>query len=78
MRKGPQDQRRPADVIGAAVQVMGIEAVEEAVDAPVDDGKDPAAADIVKKSGAARPRSPTVQRRQEIVNNGAARRSAKS
>ena len=42
MPKGPQGQKRPADVIGNAVRVMQI-ATGEAEEEYEDDGKDPAA-----------------------------------
>lgn len=77
MPKGPQGQSRPADVIGAAVKVMRIATGEETEDAPVDDGKDPAAKAMGKKGGAARAKSLTAQRRQEIAKKGAAKRWGK-
>jgi hypothetical protein len=43
MPTGPQGQRRLADVIGGAVRVMRITTGEVTEDAPIDDGKDPAA-----------------------------------
>ena len=42
MPKGPQGQKRPADVIGNAVKVMRIATGEEEEEFE-DDGKDPAA-----------------------------------
>ena len=42
MPKGPQGQKRPADVIGNAVKVMRIATGEEEEEYE-DDGKDPAA-----------------------------------
>lgn len=42
MPRGPKGERRPADVIGAAVMVGRI-ATGEVDDTPPDDGKDPAA-----------------------------------
>ena len=42
MPKGPQGQKRPADVIGNAVKVMRIVTGEEEEEYE-DDGKDPAA-----------------------------------
>jgi hypothetical protein len=78
MTKGPQGQRRPADVIGRAVQVMRIATGEEAEDlGPADDGKDPAAKSLGKKGGAARAKALTQEQRQEIARKGAAKRWGK-
>ena len=74
MPKGPQGQKRPADVIGGAVKVMRIATGEETEDAAVDDGKDPAAKAMGKKGGAARAKSLTAEQRQEIARKGAAKR----
>jgi hypothetical protein len=71
MPKGPQGQHRPADVIGAAVRVMRIATGEETEDAPVDDGKDPAAKAMGKKGGAARAKSLTAEQRQAIAQKAA-------
>jgi hypothetical protein len=76
--KGPRVERRPADVISRAVQIMKIATGEEAEDlGPVDDGKDPAAKAMGKKGGAARARSLTAELRQEIARKGAAKRWGK-
>jgi hypothetical protein len=53
MPRGPKGQKRPADVIGAAVMVGRI-ATGEIEEVPPDDGKDPAAKALGKKGGAAR------------------------
>ena len=74
MPKGPQGQKRPADVIGGAVRVMRIAVGEETEDTPVDDGKDPAAQAMGKKGGAARAKSLTAEQRQEIAKKAAAAR----
>lgn len=73
MPKGPRGEKRPADVIGAAVKIMRIATGEEAEDGPSDDGKDPAAKAMGKKGGAARAKSLTAEQRSE-----AARKAAKS
>jgi hypothetical protein len=77
MPKGPQSQRRPADVISRAVQIIRVVTEEEIEDEPVDDGKDPAAKAMGKKGGAARARSLTAEQRQEIARKGAAKRWSK-
>jgi hypothetical protein len=76
MPKGPQGQKRPADVIGNAVHVMRI-ATGEIDDATPDDGKDPAAKALGKKGGAARAASMTPERRAEIAKKAAAKRWSK-
>lgn len=76
MPKGPNGQKRPADAIGLAVTVARI-ATGEVDDAPVDDGKDPAAKALGKKGGAARAASMTPERRAEIAKAAAAKRWAK-
>ena len=71
---GPKGEKRPADVIGAAVRVMRI-AVGEESDAPMpDSGKDPAAVSMGKRGGAARAAGMTPERRAEIARKAAAKR----
>jgi hypothetical protein len=74
MPKGPQGQRRPADVIGNAVHVMRIAVGEEAEDAP---SAASAAAQLGKLGGAARARNLTAEQRKEIARKGAAKRWSK-
>ena len=71
MPKGPQGQKRPADVIGNAVRVMQI-ATEQAVEA-IDDGKNRAAAELGRLGGNARASKLSKERRAQI-----ARKAAKS
>jgi len=71
MPKGPQGQRRPSDVIGAAVKVMRIATGEEAEDSP---GPTSAAAQLGKLGGAARARNLTADQRKEIARKAAAKR----
>ena len=78
MPKGPKGERRPADVIGAAVKVMRIATGEEAEDFGLDDGKDPAAKALGKKGGAARAKSLTSEERHAIASRAAAARWKKS
>jgi hypothetical protein len=73
MPRGPQGQRRPADVIGAAVRVMKIATGEEAEDAP---SPATAAATLGKLGGAARAKALTPERKVEIARKGAAKRWA--
>ena len=76
MPKGPQGQKRPADVIGNAVRVMQI-ATGEAEEEIVDDGKDSAAKALGAKGGKARAASMSPERRKEIAKKAAATRWAK-
>jgi hypothetical protein len=74
MPKGPQGQKRPADVIGNAVRVMRIATGEE--EEAGDDGKDPAAKALGRKGGAARRDKLSPERRAEIARAAAAKRWA--
>ena len=78
MPKGPQGQKRPADVIGAAIMVAKIATGEIEEPAEVDDGKDPAAKALGKKGGAARAKSLTPEQRAEIARVAAEARWKKS
>ncbi len=73
MPKGPKGEKRPADVIGAAVKVMQIATgeIEEDVD---DDGKNQAAVELGRKGGRARAEKMTPERRREIARKAAAAR----
>jgi hypothetical protein len=73
MPRGPNGERRPADVIGNAVHVMRVLTGEIEETIP-DDGKDPAAKALGKKGGAARAKSMTPERRAEIAKKAAAKR----
>lgn len=70
MPKGPQGQKRPADVIGAAVKIARI-ATGEAPDELTDDGKDKAAQALGRKGGKARAEKLTKKKRQEIAKKAA-------
>jgi len=73
MPKGPQGQKRPGDVVGAAVRVAQI-ATGEANDEIEDDGKDPAAKALGSKGGKARASKLTPEQRSEIAKKAAAKR----
>jgi hypothetical protein len=73
MPKGPKGEKRPADVIGAAVLVARI-ATGEVDDTPDDDGKDKAAQELGRKGGKARAAGMTPERRAEIARKAAAKR----
>ena len=76
MPKGPQGQKRPADVIGNAVKVMRIATGEEEEEYE-DDGKDPAAKALGAKGGRARASKLTAEQRSTIARKAAAARWAK-
>ncbi|MES0076056.1 RNA-binding protein [Mesorhizobium sp. M0058] len=73
MPTGSKGQKRPADVIGNAVGVMGIATGEEA-DAVQDDGKNAAAKELGSKGGKKRAANMTPERRVEIARKAAASR----
>ena len=70
MPKGPQGQKRPADVVGNAVKVMRIATGEEDEEFE-DDGKDPAAKALGAKGGKARASKLTPERRRAIAKRAA-------
>jgi hypothetical protein len=74
MPKGPKGEKRPADVIGAAVKVMKIATGEIAEDIEADDGKDKAAQALGRKGGKARAEKMTSERRSEIARKAAQKR----
>ena len=79
MPRGPKGEKRPADVIGAAVMVGRISTgeVEEGAGAPSDDGKDPAAVALGRRGGKARAEGMTAKRRKEIAKKAAKTRWSK-
>ena len=70
MPRGPKGEKRPADVIGAAVKVMQIDTgdIEEDID---DDGKNKAAVELGRKGGTARAAKLSKRRRAEIAKKAA-------
>jgi hypothetical protein len=78
MPKGPKGQKRPADVIGAAIHVAKIATGEVQEDGPaVDDGKSKAAVELGRKGGAARAANLSKKRREEIATRAAKARWGK-
>lgn len=75
MPTGPKGQKRPGDVIGAAVKVARIATGEEEDTIP-DDGKDPAAKALGAKGGRKRAENMTPERRKEIARKAAKKRWA--
>ena len=76
MPKGPQGQKRPADVIGNAVRVMKI-ATGQREEEYSDDGKNKAAKALGAMGGKARASKLTSEQRSEIARKAAAARWAK-
>jgi hypothetical protein len=72
MPKGPQGQKRPADVNARAVMIAKI-ATGEIEDKVTDDGKNAAAVALGRMGGKARAEGLSAKRRREI-----ARKAAKS
>ena len=73
MPKGPQGQKRPADVIGNAVKVMRVATGEEE-EGYEDDGKDPTAKALGAKGGRSRAAKLTPEQRTAIARKAAATR----
>jgi hypothetical protein len=70
MPKGPKGEKRPADVIGAAVMVAKL-ATGEIEEIAEDEVKDPAAVALGKKGGRARANKLTPEERSEIAKKAA-------
>lgn len=70
MPKVPQDQKRPAEVIGAAICVARIATGEEAEDQPATG----AAAKLGREGGKKRAANMTPERRSENAKKAAAKR----
>ena len=79
MPRGPRGEKRPADVIAAAVQIARIATGEIEEDlATTDDGKDKAAVALGRKGGRARADSLSAKKRSEIARKGAISRWKKT
>lgn len=76
MPKGLQGQKRPADVIGAAVKVMRIATGQEddRIPTPEEEGKNSAAVALGKRGGKARASSLPQGQRSEIAKKAAVAR----
>jgi hypothetical protein len=76
MPKGPKGEKRPADVVSAAVKVMRIATGEE--EDTTDEATRSAAAQLGSKGGKARAANMSAEQRAEIAKKAAAKRWAKS
>ncbi|GBE43256.1 hypothetical protein BMS3Bbin10_01332 [bacterium BMS3Bbin10] len=70
MPTGPKGEKRPADVVGAAVKVMKI-ATGEIEEEYADEGKNKAAQELGRMGGKARAKSISPERRAEIARKAA-------
>ena len=73
MPRGPKGEKRPADVIGAAVMIGKI-ATGEVDDLTTDDGKIAAAVALGRMGGKARAAGMSAKKRKEIAQKAAAKR----
>ena len=71
MPRGPRGEKRPADVIGAAVKVMRLATGEETEEL---DPVKSAAAELGSRGGKARAAKMTPEKRSEIARRAAAKR----
>jgi hypothetical protein len=76
MPRGAKGEKRPADVIGAAVMVGKI-ATGEISDLTTEDGKNAAAVALGRMGGKARAEGLSDRRRKEIAKKAAAKRWSK-
>ena len=70
MPRGPKGEKRPADVIGAAIMVGRI-ATGEIEDLTTEDGKNAAAVALGRLGGKARAKAMSAKRRMEIARKAA-------
>lgn len=79
MPKGPKGERRPTDVIGAAIKVGRIAVGDEEESAfDPNEGKDPKAREMGAKGGRARARALTGEKRSAIAKKAAKARWKKA
>jgi hypothetical protein len=77
MPRGPKGEKRPGDVIGAAVMIGRI-ATGEIEDITTEDGKNAAAVALGRMGGKARAEGMTAKRRKEIAKKAARSRWSKA
>jgi hypothetical protein len=71
MPRRPKGEKRPSDVIGAAVMIGKIATGEIEQGNPPGDGKDPAAVALGRKGGKARAEGLSARKRKEIAKKAA-------
>lgn len=76
MPKGPQGQKRPADVNARAVMIAKIATgeIEDTVPTPESEGKNPAAVALGRMGGKARAAGMSATKRKEIAKKAAQKR----
>lgn len=76
MPRGPKGEKRPGDVIGAAIKVAKIATgdIEDSISS--DSGKDPAAVALGRKGGEARAKKMNAKQRAKIARDAALSRWA--
>lgn len=72
MPKGPKGEKRPGDVIGAAIMVAKIATGE--IEEETDEKPASAAAELGRKGGKARAKKLTPEQRREIASKAASAR----
>lgn len=77
MPRGPKGEKRPGDVIGAAVMVGKIATGEIEDDLTTEDGKNAAAVALGRMGGKARAAGLSAKKRREIAKKAAASRWSK-
>jgi hypothetical protein len=79
MPRGPKGERRPADVIGAAVMIgrIAIGEIEDLPPTPESEGKNPGAAALGRLGGRARAKGLSARKRKEIAKKAAKTRWSK-
>lgn len=77
MPRGPKGEKRPADVIGAAVMVGRIATGEIDENTKTEDGKNAAAVALGRMGGKARAANMTAKKRSEIAKKAAKTRWSK-
>ena len=77
MPRGPKGEKRPANVVGAAVKVMKI-ATGQAEEEYDEDGKNKAAVELGRKGGKARAAKLSKEQREDIARLAAQARWRKS
>lgn len=71
MPRGPKGEKRPADVVGAAIKIAKIATGEIEEDIDQETGKSKAAMELGRKGGKARAVKMTPERRREIAREAA-------
>ena len=77
MPKGPKGEKRPADVVGAAVTVAKIATGEIEEDTDDKPEKNPAAAELGRLGGRARAKKMTPKQRADVARKAAQARWSK-